>query len=441
MGGLAGHCTGLFQTIRDEGAPEEGRGAVNYLGTLVQVIDDPANDELEVHIGKQPNLTDLFAVADVMPELTMGNTGSRINGRLAVNANPSTTDRVLIDEGAVAINPAGTTYNTLQLLTTAALSKALVTLRGLHLSGTVDLGGFNVTNWLGLNFAPTIRANAGASVITLIASINSTAGLFTSGGGLLTITNIETIRSTGSVQVGVAVTDWKAFVAKAVFPIGTVVTRMGYDCEDQTATANLTNAYGYRVREFVNAIVIARPFQEEGSPLGDTYGNRFPSNTWFGSLVAAFAGGQGVVGLANAAGEPAGAVAGGGLLYCLGGISEWQDSAGNKSPLSDAQAAKTLANGNNNDITLELSARFHRISGPGAAFTITGIAGGFPGRRVWIYNSTAQNMTIGHEDANSAAANRIRSMTGGAQTTAGEGAALLVYDSVGARWILADIAA
>jgi hypothetical protein len=74
----SGHCAGLFQTIRDEGVDEQGRGAVNYLGGLVNVVDDAANDELEVHIGKQPNLTDLFSTSDTSPHLTIGGAGKRI---------------------------------------------------------------------------------------------------------------------------------------------------------------------------------------------------------------------------------------------------------------------------------------------------------------------------------------------------------------------------
>jgi hypothetical protein len=74
----SGHCAGLFQTIRDEGVDRQGRGALNFLGGLIRTVDDPTNDEIEVHVGKQPNLTDLFVTADVAPHITIGGVGKTV---------------------------------------------------------------------------------------------------------------------------------------------------------------------------------------------------------------------------------------------------------------------------------------------------------------------------------------------------------------------------
>ena len=96
----------------------------------------------------------------------------------------------------------------------------------------------------------------------------------------------------------------------------------------------------------------------------------------------------------------------------------------------------TAANGNNNDISIG-NFSFVRISGPNAAFTITGIGGGVNGKMVVLYNSTAQNMTISHNDNNSTtAANRIY-CKGAANYTVGQyGVVSLMYNSTDSRWIV-----
>ena len=95
----------------------------------------------------------------------------------------------------------------------------------------------------------------------------------------------------------------------------------------------------------------------------------------------------------------------------------------------------TAANGNNNDANIG-NYSFVRISGPGAAFTITGIAGGQNGKMVILYNSTAQNMTISHNDANSNASNRIYCKGSGNLTVGQYGVATLIYNSTDSRWIV-----
>ena len=55
---------------------------------------------------------------------------------------------------------------------------------------------------------------------------------------------------------------------------------------------------------------------------------------------------------------------------------------------------------------------YARVTGPAAAFTITGIAGGNNGQILRIVNTTAQNMMIANNSASSAAGNRICSSTG-----------------------------
>jgi hypothetical protein len=94
-----------------------------------------------------------------------------------------------------------------------------------------------------------------------------------------------------------------------------------------------------------------------------------------------------------------------------------------------------LANGNNDNVVIG-SRSFVRITGPSAGFTIRGIMAGLDGQRVVVYNPTVQNMTVNHEDAGSTAANRIRTNTGAAVATTGEGTMEFIYDLAQARWVL-----
>jgi len=76
---------------------------------------------------------------------------------------------------------------------------------------------------------------------------------------------------------------------------------------------------------------------------------------------------------------------------------------------------------------------FIKITGPGGAFSVTGLQGGVDGRIVTLYNSTTQNMTITN-DATSVAANRI--LTLGFTATVGTGSVTLQYDGQASRWIV-----
>mgnify|MGYP001582366707 FL=1 len=91
-------------------------------------------------------------------------------------------------------------------------------------------------------------------------------------------------------------------------------------------------------------------------------------------------------------------------------------------------------NGANNDLTLPATA-FARVTGPGAAFNITGLTGGEDGRVVFLYNTTAQNMTLNHENAGSSASNRLHMHDAADIVTTGEGMVALVYDATLSRWL------
>ena len=83
---------------------------------------------------------------------------------------------------------------------------------------------------------------------------------------------------------------------------------------------------------------------------------------------------------------------------------------------------------------------FIEVSGPGAAFTINGIAGGRDGKFLIILNQTTFNMTIAHDSGTDPApANRIYTMTGADRATTGNGAAMFIYSGAASRWILISL--
>ena len=101
-------------------------------------------------------------------------------------------------------------------------------------------------------------------------------------------------------------------------------------------------------------------------------------------------------------------------------------------------AGFTASNGANNDISIG-SRSFLRITGPSAAFSITGISGGTDGKVVVLYNGTAQKMTIANDNASSTtAADRIYTLTNsgtGDYTVNGNGTATLIYSAADSRWL------
>lgn len=97
---------------------------------------------------------------------------------------------------------------------------------------------------------------------------------------------------------------------------------------------------------------------------------------------------------------------------------------------------KALVNGLNSDIALS-NTSWLRITGPTGAFSVGGFTLGVDGRRLTIFNTVAQQMTIVNNDGSSAAANRITTLTGGnVVLRAGTSSASFIYEDVSDTWIL-----
>jgi hypothetical protein len=99
----------------------------------------------------------------------------------------------------------------------------------------------------------------------------------------------------------------------------------------------------------------------------------------------------------------------------------------------------TIGNGANQDIAIGAFS-YIRLTGPTGAFSLGGIAAPASpnGHFLIVQNTTLQTMTINNQDAGSAAANRIYTLTGGnvSLRAAGSSVALFIYDPDAASWIM-----
>ncbi len=104
--------------------------------------------------------------------------------------------------------------------------------------------------------------------------------------------------------------------------------------------------------------------------------------------------------------------------------------------LSTRYTNYTAVNGANNNIVIGTSS-FVRVTGPSAAYSITGVAGGVDGKMLTIFNSTAQTITISNESASSTAANRITTLAStGDVVINGKGGVDLIYSAADSRWLV-----
>jgi len=104
--------------------------------------------------------------------------------------------------------------------------------------------------------------------------------------------------------------------------------------------------------------------------------------------------------------------------------------------LSTRYSSYAAVNGANNNIVIGTSS-FVRITGPTAAFSITGVAGGVDGKMLTIFNSTAQTITIANEGLTSTAANRITTLSStGDIVIVGQGGVDLIYSVADSRWLV-----
>ncbi|MDO8615532.1 MAG: hypothetical protein Q7T33_07305 [Dehalococcoidia bacterium] len=175
-------------------------------------------------------------------------------------------------------------------------------------------------------------------------------------GALVDSLNFYSALSGGSGFTGIVTHGVVLFPARSFSFSGTVANAHGVEIQPPNLTSSATSvwqtvagvnienqghariqtAYGVRIAALSLATVAMQPFRDEGSTAGDAHGNRFRSNTQFGSLTGAFGAGDGVIGIANRTVVPSTNPAGGGVLYAEAGALKWRGSAGTVTTLAAA---------------------------------------------------------------------------------------------------------
>ncbi len=125
--------------------------------------------------------------------------------------------------------------------------------------------------------------------------------------------------------------------------------------------------------------------------------------------------------------------------YNLGSSTERWKFAYAKNFIGSSQFKTTspaalVAGDNNNYSGLAPDFSYARLQAGAGGSTITGIAGGEEGHLLIITNVSTNNLTLAHEDINSAESNRILTGTGANIVLGQNDSAVLVYDATSARW-------
>jgi hypothetical protein len=204
--------------------------------------------------------------------------------------------------------------------TTAAQSSPMTYLRGLEFRAN-HLGAGTVTDLYGAQVLlqgsgpATNRIAVSGRIDQLTATATQQIAMFGQvlANALITTPTARAFQSELIAQ-RLTITDF------AHYAIGTVLTLVG---------AAVTTHYGF-LSPGMTVGTNRRPFYDGGvgGVTGDGHGNRFRSNTQFGSVTGAFGGGDGVIGLADRTVAPSTNPAGGGVLYAEAGALKWRGSAG-----------------------------------------------------------------------------------------------------------------
>jgi hypothetical protein len=153
---------------------------------------------------------------------------------------------------------------------------------------------------------------------------------------------------------------------------------------------------------------------------------------------AAIAGGT-IAGAAITGGTIAGATSISGTVGALAGGTYTGGTLAGATAVSGNLALQrfdntSLATGANADVNISTNSFVRFPSGPGGAYSISGLTAGANGQVVTLYFPLSYPVTIKNDTGTTA--NRIYTLAGGDVTSSGACAATLIYDSSAARWIL-----
>ena len=262
-----------YDTLQEEGAPVPQRSILNFLGTWGFVADDVPGDRSAYASGYDPLGVLRAALSTVTPHLQF--TGNlHLLGNAGISALPDPAD--FLRSGNPSTGSDGV----------IAVQACVGSYKGIGPGEINGVGGYCFATVAPTAYAYGLDYQSGSLGRPLPAAAAVRAQIAAAGAGAV-------------------LTNGMTFHAKAPFKIGATITTAYHLYLEAISTAYATNR---------------RPIYEQGSGApGDSHGNRIYSNTQFGSLAGAFAGGDGLIGLANARVLPTAVPAGGGVLYSVAG--------------------------------------------------------------------------------------------------------------------------
>lgn len=217
------------------------------------------------------------------------------------------TDRIALTAvgNVEVVGPLRVTASTATALQVIATGVAPFTA---SMSGTSIVGGtfnfFNVSGTVSLPVATTIIGMNASPTLGLLAGA--------------TYTIIENFRAAAAISANssTTITDFMSYDAVGPSTAATVTRAYNFRARDWGATGtNLQTWYQFFSASMTKG-VNRHPFYDSGTAAGDAHGNRFRSNTQFGSTTGQFGAGDGVIGIAVASTLPtAGGVSGGVIMW------------------------------------------------------------------------------------------------------------------------------
>ena len=185
---LGGGAAAGGHVIENEGAPLAARANLNFAGGLVDAADNAP--DTDVHIGKQPDRTDLFTTANANPHLSVGGTGKgiRFDDYLGIDSAPSSVIKLSISPTPVGVI-GWTGIGMSPIITFAGNNRGAVGIFGsANAKGAAGSTGHRLS---GLDFVATGLSTAGAiTFASVIGAQGRAGGLALGGGTTVTITDL-----------------------------------------------------------------------------------------------------------------------------------------------------------------------------------------------------------------------------------------------------------
>ena len=289
--------------------------------TRVEVEASPDEDKIRLTVGG--TLRYLLQTASIHHQWTGD---GHLSGALGVGVVPASTAQLRVQGTNSGSNP-------LDGLTATVIGASGVTgsLRGATGEVQVQSGAGTLAYVRGLEFKVS---HAGANTITDLFGCQVVVdGTGPSSNRMGYYAVIDALDTTATLRAGyvsrvapsIASTtyaDWRSFFSRGAISRSTITAFYHYAVENLSTFFGgaVTTVYGYYSP---NLTVGANrlPFYDGGiaGNKNDTSGNRFRSNTQFGSTAGSFGTGDGVIGIANAPTAPSTNPAGGGVLYAAAG--------------------------------------------------------------------------------------------------------------------------